>query len=172
MRSLACHRGLVAKACPGKSSRLPPWQCLIDVEISVGSEIEIHEAVLGEQRQHVIEETDSGLTPGLACAVEVQSEFDIGFCGAREIEADRFITVLYLSRPRMGCHTHTRGRKCLIPARAQYILQTTTNETILIAGMRIRKCLILPRVRNIPFAATNGTFAIRYPPQAKIVPLP
>ena len=61
----------------------------IDVAVADGSDGEVEQTVLGEQRQHVIEEPDSRIDLGLTAAVEVEFQTDIGF---RRVASDRAST--------------------------------------------------------------------------------
>src|SRR5262245_28705389 len=51
----------------------------VDMQIALGLNGEIDEAVLGKKRQHVVEKADAGLDRALARAVEVEGEGDVGF---------------------------------------------------------------------------------------------
>ncbi len=53
----------------------------IDVQIALGLDGEVDEAVLAQQREHMIEEADAAGDVGLAGAVEVEGEVDFGFAG-------------------------------------------------------------------------------------------
>ena len=54
---------------------------LIDVQIALGLHGQIDRRVLGQQRQHVVEEADAGGDLALARAVEIQLEADLGLGG-------------------------------------------------------------------------------------------
>lgn len=54
---------------------------MIDVQVPLRLDREVHQRVLGEQRQHVIEEADSGVDLSLAGAVEIKRQVDGGFGG-------------------------------------------------------------------------------------------
>lgn len=54
---------------------------LVDVQVAGGPDGEIEETVGGEQREHVIEKADAGVRIGLAAAVQVEGEGDVGFAG-------------------------------------------------------------------------------------------
>ena len=60
----------------------------IDVQIAFGLDREVDEAVLGEQGEHVIEETDAGGEVRLAGAVEIQRQLDRGL-GSLALKARR-----------------------------------------------------------------------------------
>jgi hypothetical protein len=52
---------------------------LVDVQIALGSNLQVDRAMLGQQLKHVIEKTDPGLDVGLAGAIQIQRETDLGF---------------------------------------------------------------------------------------------
>ena len=52
---------------------------LIDVQVALRSDRQVAGRVLGQQRQHVIEEADAGGDLRLAGAVEIQFQLDRGF---------------------------------------------------------------------------------------------
>ncbi len=54
---------------------------LIDVQIALGLHVQIDRRVLGQQREHVIEEADAGGNLALPGAVEIQLDADFGFGG-------------------------------------------------------------------------------------------
>ena len=54
---------------------------LIDVEISVGFEVEVEAAVLREKLEHVVEETNAGRDFVASPAVNAQARLDPSFLG-------------------------------------------------------------------------------------------
>src|SRR5262249_7559149 len=54
---------------------------LIDVEITLGLDLEVESAVTGEQFQHVVQKTYSGLHLIAAAAFDGQSDLNVGLCG-------------------------------------------------------------------------------------------
>ena len=53
----------------------------VDVEVALRAHREVHETMLGEEREHVVEEADACLDIGAAGAVDGDREGDIGFRG-------------------------------------------------------------------------------------------
>ena len=53
----------------------------VHFQIAVAAQLQIHRRVLGEQREHVVEERDAGFDGGFALAVEVEADGDAGFFG-------------------------------------------------------------------------------------------
>ena len=51
------------------------------MQVALALDVEVDQAVARDLVQHVIEETDAGVQPGLAGAVEVDSDVDLGFEG-------------------------------------------------------------------------------------------
>ena len=54
---------------------------LIDLQIAVGNNLQVHQSMFGEERQHVVEESDTGLDGRLTAAIDVQFQLNIGFGG-------------------------------------------------------------------------------------------
>ena len=54
---------------------------MIDVQVARRLDGQVHQRVLRQQRQHVIEEADSGVDLSLAGAVEIERQVDGGFGG-------------------------------------------------------------------------------------------
>ena len=52
---------------------------LIDVEIALGVDRQIHRGMPGQQREHVIEESDARGNAALPGAIEIQFDADLGF---------------------------------------------------------------------------------------------
>lgn len=53
----------------------------IDVDITIDLDLQINQRVSGEKSEHVVEEGDSGVDPGVSLSVQVQAEFDFGLSG-------------------------------------------------------------------------------------------
>ena len=53
----------------------------IDVDITIDLDFQINQRVSGEKSEHVVEEGDSGVDPGVSLSVQVQAEFDLGLSG-------------------------------------------------------------------------------------------
>jgi hypothetical protein len=53
----------------------------IDVQIALGIDIEIDQAVAGDLVQHVVKKTDAGGQFGRTTAVQVDADGDLRFCG-------------------------------------------------------------------------------------------
>lgn len=53
----------------------------IDVDITIDLDFQINQRVSGEKSEHVVEEGDSGVDPGISLSVQVQAEFDFGLSG-------------------------------------------------------------------------------------------
>jgi hypothetical protein len=53
----------------------------IDVQIALGLDVEVDQAMAGNLVEHVVEETDAGRELGGAGAVDVQAHPDLGFVG-------------------------------------------------------------------------------------------
>lgn len=54
----------------------------VDVQVAGGVDVEVDQAVPGDLIEHVIEERHAGLEAGLAGAVQIQADADLGFGGA------------------------------------------------------------------------------------------
>lgn len=54
---------------------------LIDLEIAVGLDVEVDEAVTGKEGEHVVEEADACVDLRGPGAVQIEAEFDRGFGG-------------------------------------------------------------------------------------------
>jgi hypothetical protein len=52
----------------------------VDVQIAFGIDFQIDEAVAGNLVQHVIKETNAGRQAGLAGAVQIHFDANLGFC--------------------------------------------------------------------------------------------
>jgi hypothetical protein len=53
----------------------------IDVQIAGRLDVQVDQAVPGQQGQHVVEESDPGVDRPLAGAIQIQSQFDSRFAG-------------------------------------------------------------------------------------------
>jgi hypothetical protein len=53
----------------------------VHFEVAVASQVQVRGGMLGEERQHVIEERDARLDFALARAVDVESQHDFSFPG-------------------------------------------------------------------------------------------
>lgn len=51
----------------------------IDVQVPDRFDFQIEESMASKERQHMIEETDTGFDVVLAAAVEIEAQFDVGF---------------------------------------------------------------------------------------------
>ena len=54
---------------------------LVDMEVALGLDGEVDEAVAGDLLEHVVEEADAGRDLGTAGAVEVDADRDVGLLG-------------------------------------------------------------------------------------------
>ena len=81
--AVAADAGLVAQRLPQglaqADAHVLDRVMLVDVQVALGTHRQIAGRVLGQQRQHVIEEADAGRDLGLAGAVEVQLQIDRRF---------------------------------------------------------------------------------------------
>lgn len=80
---IAAYSGLVAQGAVDRgaqaNSDVLGRMVRIDVEIAFAGDHQIEQSVLGEQFEHVIKEAYSGLDLGLAAAIKVEPETDLGF---------------------------------------------------------------------------------------------
>ena len=53
----------------------------IDADITIDLDFQINQRVSGEKSEHVVEEGDSGVDPGVSFSVQVQAEFDFSLSG-------------------------------------------------------------------------------------------
>ena len=53
----------------------------IDLDVAIGFDFEIHQAVLCEKREHVVEEGDFGCDGAAALSVDFELQADLGFGG-------------------------------------------------------------------------------------------
>ena len=51
----------------------------VHLQIALALQLQVHDRMLGEQRQHVVEKRDAGFDRGLSRAVNVQFDGDAGF---------------------------------------------------------------------------------------------
>ena len=57
----------------------------VDMEVAFAAELQVADRMLGERREHVVEESDAGLHIGLALAVDGQGQGDVRLgCGASD----------------------------------------------------------------------------------------
>ena len=71
----------LAQRCPKRDADILHRVVLVDMEVALGVDRQVDQAVAGDLVQHVVEEADAGLDPALAGAVEVDGDRDVGFLG-------------------------------------------------------------------------------------------
>ncbi len=54
---------------------------IVHVEVAFDLNLQIHQAVFGKQREHVIKETNAGIDLGFTRAIDGEAELDVGFGG-------------------------------------------------------------------------------------------
>ncbi len=53
----------------------------VDIEVTLGLELQVEQPVFGEEFEHMVEEADAGGNVGPSAAIDVEDKFDVGFAG-------------------------------------------------------------------------------------------
>lgn len=71
----------------------------VHLRVAITSDFQIEESMLGEEREHVIQESDTRIDLALASAIEVQFQVDLGFrCFSVDCCAASHLLVLFCQR--------------------------------------------------------------------------